>query len=169
MNRLIVIIAFLAFSMSEGIAQKFGYINSQELISLLPEVQEANSEIEVMKGMFSKKGQEMVAVLRTKYQDLQKKQASGEIAPMVLEKEAATLKAEEQKIAEFEQSSQQKVVQKSEELYLPIQEKVNTAIKEVAAENGFLYIFDMASGIVIYADESTNVTTLVKTKLGIKI
>ena len=150
-------------------AQNFGYTNTQEIISQMPEMQEANSQIEVLKNMFSKKGQEMVQSLRTKYQDLQKKQASGEIAPATLEKEGAALKAEEEKIVEFEQTSQQKIYEKSEELMRPIQDKVNKAIKDVAAEHGYLYIFDTAQGIVIYADPASDVTKLIKGKLGIKI
>jgi outer membrane protein len=162
----------LVFTIALGHAaesQKFGYANTQEIISKMPELQEANSQIEVLKNMFSKKGQEMVQSLRTKYQDLQKKQASGEIAPATLEREGAALKAEEEKIVEFEQTSQQKIYEKSEELMNPIQEKVNKAIKDVAAEHGYLYIFDTATGIVIYADPAADVSHLIKGKLGLKI
>jgi len=40
--------------------------------------------------------------------------------------------------------------------------------KDVAKENGYTYIFDTSPGIgvVLYADESTDVTALVKAKLG---
>ena len=73
-------------------AQKFGYINSQELISSMPEVKEANSEIETLTKQLQKKGQDMLQAFQTKYQDLQTKQANGEIAPKQLELEAAKLK-----------------------------------------------------------------------------
>ncbi|MBC7884378.1 MAG: OmpH family outer membrane protein [Saprospiraceae bacterium] len=150
-------------------AQKVGYINSQEIFSLLPEVKVANSDIEVMKTMFQKKGQEMVLSLQTKYQDLQKKQASGELAPIEIEKQGAALKLEEGQLGEFEKSSQQKIYQKSEELLKPIQDKVNKAIKDVAAENGFLYIFDSGIGVVLYADPASDASKLVKAKLGISL
>ncbi len=148
-------------------AQKFGYINSQELISQLPEVKEANSNIETLKKQLQKKGQSMLASLQSKYEALQKKQANGELSPQQLEAEAAKLKSEEEALAKFEQTSQEKIYKKTEELLTPIQEKINNAIKEVAAENGYTYIFDSSMGLVLYADPSTDISALVKAKIGL--
>jgi len=148
-------------------AQKFGYINSQELISQIPEVKEANANIETLKKQLQKKGQDMVASLSAKYSDLQQKQTKGELSPKQLEVEAAKLKQEEEQLAKFEQSSAEKVYQKSEELLTPIQDKINNAIKDVAAENGYTYIFDTSLGMVLYADPGTDVSALVKAKLGL--
>jgi len=159
---LIVAVAFVSFSMT-ATAQKFGYINSQELISQLPEVKEANANIETLKTQLQKKGQDMITALQTKYQKLEADRDN--YSPKQLEVEAGKLKAEEQKIAEFEQTSQQRIMGKSEELLKPIQEKINVAIKQVAEENGYTYIFDASLGIVLYADPGTDVTALVKAKL----
>lgn len=167
MNKLFSIILILFSVVSVATGQKFGFINSQQILTSLPEVKQANSDIEVMKTMFQKKGEEMVKELQTKYQDLQKKQTSGELAPIEIEKQAAALKLEETKLGEFEQTSQQKIFEKSEELLKPIQEKVNNAIKTVATENGFLYIFDSGMGVVLYADPEADATKLVMAKLGI--
>jgi len=167
MNKLFSLIFVLFTVVFSATGQKFGFINSQEILTSLPEVKQANSDIEVMKTMFQKKGEEMVKDLQTKYGDLQKKQASGELAPVEIEKQAALLKLEEAKLGEFEKTSQQKIYEKSEELLKPIQDKVNNAIKEVAAENGFLYIFDSGIGVVLYADPATDATKLVKAKLGL--
>lgn len=168
MNKLILVFS-LSFLASVAInAQKVAFIKSQEILTTLPEVKQANSDIEVLKSMFQKKGEEMVKELQMKYQTLQQKQASGELAPIEIEKQAAELKQEETKLGEFEQSSQEKIMQKSEELLKPIQDRVNKAIKDVADENGFLYIFDAGMGLVLYADPTADATNLVKSKLGIK-
>jgi len=148
-------------------AQKFGFINSQELIQGIPEVKEANANLETFRQQLSKQGQDMLAKLQTKYQDLEKKQAQGEISPKQLETEAAGLKQEESKLMEFEQTSQQKIMEKSETLLAPIREKIQTAIDDVAKENGYTYIFDNSTGFVLYADTAADVSALVKTKLGI--
>jgi len=148
-------------------AQKFGYINSQELMQNIPEVKEANSNIETYRTQLQKKGQDMVKVLQAKYQDLQKKQELGEIAPKELEVQSAALKEEESSLMKFEQESQQKILKKSETLIQPLMDKINNAIKEVAAENGYDYIFDYSTGFVLFADQSTDVSQLIKTKLGI--
>jgi len=167
MNKLFSLIFVLFSVVFSAAGQKFGFINSQEILTSLPEVKQANSDIEVMKTMFQKKGEEMVKDLQTKYGDLQKKQTSGELAPVEIEKQAALLKLEEAKLGEFEKTSQQKIYEKSEELLKPIQDKVNNAIKDVAAENGFFYIFDLGIGVVLYADPAADATKLVKAKLGV--
>lgn len=147
-------------------AQKFGYVNSQEIISQLPEVKEANSNLETFGNQLQKKYQQMLQTLQTKYQDLERKQQEGLLSPKQLEEEAKKLKDEEMKLAQFEQSSQQQIMKKQEELLQPIMDRIQSAIKEVAAENGYTYIFDQSMGVLLYADESTNVSPKVKAKLG---
>ena len=146
-------------------AQKFGFVNSQALIQDIPEVKEANSNIETYRNQLQKKGQEMLKSLQTKYQELERQQGQGEISPKQLEEEAAKLKQEEQAILAFEQDSQQKILKKSEALLSPLRDKIQKAIDEVAAENNYDYIFDYSSGFVLYADKSTDVSELVKAKL----
>lgn len=159
---LFIALAFVSVSMTAS-AQKFGYINSQELISQLPEVKEANANIETLKTQLQKKGQDMIAALQKKYSQLEADRDN--YSPKQLEAEALKLREEEQKIAEFEQTSAQRIMTKSEELLKPIQTKINDAIKAVASENGYAYIFDTSLGVVLYADPGTDVTALVKAKL----
>ena len=147
-------------------AQKFGYINSQELIGQIPQVKEANAELETIKKQYEKQGQDKVTSLQTKYQALERKQAQGEISPKQLEVEAQALKQEELEIAKFQQDIQQKLYEKSESLLKPIRDKIQAAIDDVAKENGYDYIFDRSMGIILFADESTNISAQVKAKLG---
>lgn len=148
-------------------AQKFGYVDTQEIIQLMPTVKEANSNIETYKAQLQKRGQEMVKTLQTKYQELERQQAQGEIAPKELEVAAQNLKTEENKILVFEQESQQKIVKKSEELLKPIRDKIQKAIDDVASEQGYTYIFDFSTGFLLYADQAVNVGPSVKQKLGL--
>lgn len=147
-------------------AQKFGYINSQELIGQIPQVKEANAELETIKKQYEKQGQDKVTSLQTKYQALERKQAQGEISPKQLEVEAQALKQEELEIAKFQQDIQQKLYEKSENLLKPIRDRIQAAIDDVAKENGYDYIFDRSMGIILFADESTNISAQVKAKLG---
>ena len=147
-------------------AQKFGYINSQLLIQQIPQVKEANAELETIKKQYEKQGQDKVAAFQAKYQALERKQAQGEISPKQLEVEAQALKQEELEIAKFQQDVQQKIYDKSEALLKPIRDKIQAAIDAVAKENGYTYIFDQSMGIILYADASTDVFNMVKAKLG---
>ncbi len=65
--RIITIILIIAASALHLSAQKVGYLNTQEILAMMPELKEANSNLEVMKTMFSKKGQEMLQALQQKY------------------------------------------------------------------------------------------------------
>ena len=74
----------------------------------------------------------------------------------------------EERIQTTQQSAQEKVSKKKEELYTPILEKADKAIKEVAKSNNYDYVFDASAGQLLYAKESDNILNLVKTRLGIK-
>lgn len=87
--------------------------------------------------------------------------------PKALEEEAKKLKEQEAELGKYEQEMQKQLLAKRQETLQPILDKVNNIIKQVATENQFTYIFDSSAGILLYAQESMDVTALVKTKLGI--
>ena len=105
--------------------------------------------------------------LQTKYTALVRKQDQGEISPKQFEVESQALEQERMNIAKYQQEIQTNLSTKSEELLKPIRDKINKAIEDVANEGGYTYIFDMSIGVLLYADESTDVSAQVKTKLGI--
>jgi outer membrane protein len=149
-------------------AQKFAYLNTQAILGALPEVQMANTNLETFRNQLVNLGQMKVEALQTKYKDLEAKQAKGELSPKQLDEEAAKLKQEEEALAKFDQESQQRVMEKSEELLKPIREKVQKAIDDVAKEGGYQYVFDAGMGFILYADASTDISEQVKSKLNIK-
>jgi outer membrane protein len=53
-------------------------------------------------------------------------------------------------------------------LLKPILEKIDVAVKAVGKEGGYTFIFDTSSGSMLFATESEDITSLVKTKLGMK-
>lgn len=148
-------------------AQKFGYINSQALLAEMPQVKQAEANLDALKKQLQKKGQQMLTGLESKYKDLQRKEAQGELSPKQLETEAQNIKAEEAKIGQFEQDMQKQLMTKQEELMKPVIDKINDAIQAVAKEGGYTYIFDAIGGFILYADENQDVTAQVKAKLGI--
>ena len=162
-----LILCFCIFATVAVSAQKFGYINSQELIQQIPQVKEANAELETIQKQYEKQIQDKASGLQTKAQALVRKQEQGEISPKQYEVESQVLEQERVEIAKFQQDIQQKLATKSEELLKPIRDKISTAIDEVAAENGFTYIFDQSLGVILYADKSTDAGPLVKAKLGL--
>jgi len=148
--------------------QKFAYINSQAILGNLPEVKQANANIETFRNQLISLGQKKVEALQKKYKELEQKQSRGELSPLQLDNEAKKLKADEEQLAKFDQESQQRIMEKSEELLKPIRDKVQKAIDDVAKENGYNFIFDASMGFILYADKNTDISDKVKAKLGIK-
>lgn len=162
-----VILGLLLSIATIATAQKFGYCNSSALLTQLPEVKAADSDLKDFQAQLTKKGQEMQKALQTKAQALQLKQERGEIAPKDFEVQAARLKEEEENLGKYEQDVYQKLSEKREQLFKPLLDKVNEAMKSVAADQKLSMVFDSGSQILLYADESLDVTKLVKAKLGI--
>jgi len=147
------------------LAQKVAYINSGILMQDLPEIKVADSNLQAFQTQLQKKGDQMVSALQAKYQDLGKKQQSGDISPKDLETQSAALKAEEATIQEFEQDMNKQISEKRQSLYQPILDRLNNLINEVAKDKGYSFVFDSSTGVLLYADEAYDLTAAVKEKL----
>ncbi len=162
----------LLFVFSSGLflnAQKFGFMNSAAIMAEIPEVKQADSNLKAYQEQLSKQGQQKVEALQAKYQELARKEKQGEIAPKALQEQADKLKVEEEEITKMEQDMQTQMATKREGLLQPILDKINKAIVDIAKENGYSYIFDSSAGMLLYADETTDVSTLVRAKLGLSV
>ncbi len=146
-------------------AQKFGYINSSALLVDLPEVKQAESDLEAFSKQLQKKGQDMVAKFQTDVQAFQKKVEAGELSPKQQDEEEKRLEAVRAELGKYEQDMTTQIQTKRETLLKPIYDKVNEAIKAVATEGGYQYVFDQ--GVLLYFEASADISAAVKKKLGI--
>ena len=149
-----------------SIAQnKFGYIDSQELLMLMPERKTA--EIEVQE--FAKSLEAQLGSMTAEYQQsVQEYQANeSTYTDLVKQDKVAEITSLEQRIQAFQQNAQQSLQAKEQELLEPILAKARKAIEDVATEGDYTYIFDKSIGSILYAKESENVLSLVKKKLGL--
>jgi len=146
---------------------KIGYINRVALMQEIPDVKQANANLEALQKQLQKKGQGMLEEFQKKYQELQRKEQQGELSPKQLEEEAKQLQGEETKISQYEQEMQTQLVEKQNSLLKPIVDNMSAKIAEVAKEEGYTYIIDDSAGLLLYKDESLDVTAKVKAKLGL--
>jgi outer membrane protein len=163
---LILFSALMVMGTGELIAQKFGYMNSTALLAEMPDVKQAQANLEALKTQLQKKGQQELEKLQKDFQDVQRKYEQGLLSPKQQEEEAARLKTKEQELAQTEQQMIQQMAQKEQDLMKPILERVNTAIQTIAEDEGFTYIFDTSTGVLLFAEESLDVTDKVRQKLG---
>lgn len=169
MKKIITAFALLFAFTSLSIAQnKLGYMNSLELISLMPEAQAADSSLQKYGMELQSLMEKMYKEYDTKANDAAAKKQKGLLTPEQEEVALIDLQDLEKRISEFQQSAEEKVGAKREKLYAPILKKANDAIAAVAKANGYTYIFDTSAQALLYAVESDDIIDLVKKQLNIK-
>lgn len=147
-------------------AQKFGYLNSAQLLAELPEVKAADTQLETYQKQLMSSGESMVKKLETKYQAYAKEAQEGLLSQVEMQKKEQELATEQQKIQAYEVEVQQKILSKREELYKPILDKVKVALEGIGKEEGYTMIFDSSAGTILHANDSENLMSKVKSKLG---
>ncbi len=164
--KLLFVVAVLLIGKS-GIAQelKFGHINVQTLVSELPAKLEADKKLQAESQKLQQNLKVMQDELDTKYNDfVEQRDTLPELIRATKQKEIQEISG---RIQNFQQLASQNLQQQEQQLLQPIIDKVQKAIDEVGAENGFIYIFDVSSRVVLYhSDKSVDVTDLVKAKLA---
>jgi outer membrane protein len=163
---LIALFALFVSFTSFAQATKFGYINSMELLSLMPEAKKANAELETLTKTYEDQIKKMSQELETKYKAFTAEEKT--MTDAIKEVKAGELESLNQRIQSLQQSAQEKIGTKKDELFEPILRKADAAIKDVAKANGYTYIFDANSNALLYAPEADNIIGLVKKYLNIK-
>ncbi len=144
--------------------KKMGYINSQELLELMPEARAADSNLQKYVASIEAQMKEMATELQNKYREYEEKVKTWTDA--VKEQKDKDLTTLQQNAQQFQQAADEKIQRKRSDLFQPVLEKARKAITEVGAEGGYDYILDGTA--ILYAKESENILPLVKAKLGIK-
>jgi len=164
---LITIVIFTALT-TEAQTLKFGHINSDELIQAMPEFDSANVKLENLQKELMNNLELMSVELNNKSEAYNKE--SKNLTDLVRQTKEQELADLTRRIQEFQTNAQARFQNTQVELLQPIYAKVDKALKDLGKENGFVYIFDIAKGGLVFYDEtkSTDVMSLAKAKLGLK-
>ncbi len=152
--------------------QKFAHINSGELLQLMPEMKSADANFQTFQKQKQTQLEQMDAERQKKINTFQEKYKTlSEANKESLGKELQGLQTEiqdmEKRIGETEQKAQEELTAKRGTLYQPILAKAEVAIKAVAKEKGYSYVFDVSQPGVVYFEGGDDLMPLVRTKLGI--
>ena len=146
---------------------KFGHVNSQEVINVMPEYTKAKSEIDALTQQYDADLKSMQDELQKKAEAFDKEQDT--LPENIKQRRNQELQDMYQKIQQSYQDNQMALQKASQEKMQAITSKVLDAIKTVGQEGGYVYIMDIGAGIpYISTTLSTDVTAQVKTKLGLK-
>lgn len=167
MKNLILAIAFISIGLSaQAQTQKIGYINSLELLSVMPEIKKADKDVEAYRKTFIDQLESMNKEYEQKVKAFQASEKT--LSEPIKEIKIKEIQDLEKRIVDLNQNAEEKVSKKREDLYAPALEKANKAIQDVGKEKGFSYIMDSSTGALLFATDADNVIDAVKAKLGIK-
>ena len=149
------------------LAQKFGHVNAQEIIQVMPEYTKAKTEIDALQQQYEADLKSMQEEFTKKVKDYE---ANAQTLPEnIKQRREQGLIETQQKIQLSFQDNQQALSKASQEKMQAITMKVVDAIKAVGQEGGYVYVMDTNSGVpYISTTLSTDVTAQVKAKLGLK-
>ncbi len=148
-----------------GFAQKLGHVNSNEILSIMPEKVQAEKDFQTYTSQLEEQLQKMSKELQAKYSDYQTNQAN--MSEPIKKAKENEIRDMESRIQEFRAGAEEDLAKKENELLEPIITKVKVAIEEVAKEGQYTYIFDSSAGILLYAKDSEDIMSKVKKKLGL--
>lgn len=168
-KKVILLLSLVVLTTGVSMAQtapKFGYIDSNEILTLMPETDSLQQELKSYADYLDQQLSQMATEFQTKAQVFQDNMATmSDLIRQTKEKELNDLQG---RIQAFQQSADQDLGAKQSELFNPLIEKVKNAITEVARENNYTYIFDVGTGALVFYENGDNVLPLVKAKLGIQ-
>ena len=146
-------------------APKFGHVDSQAIMSGLPEFIKARGELEAQSKQYENDMKAMQDEIQRKSNEYDKTRSTmNETKRTETENELNQLMQKYQQAYQDNQAALQKAQQ---EKLQPIMNKVMTAIQNVGKAGGYVYIMDRAGGIPYISDTlSKDVTEDVKAEIN---
>lgn len=165
-----LLIVCIALAPLAAMAQdvKLAYINTQEVFSAMPELSGIETQLSTKQEEITKNGQALIDEFNKKVEEFDKVPASSEALQQDQQKQLAQI---QERYQVYVQNSQQEMNQLQQQLLEPLNKKIADAIQAVGSENNYTFVFDVAtmqSPIVYVSPTATDITPLVKTKLGLQ-
>jgi outer membrane protein len=158
---LLFILLILSVTLFAQNPQKIGYVDSQIILTQLPEAIKAQSDLDALTSQWSNQVDSMKLALQQQYADVQK-----QLATMTDEQKQLKQKElidKEQQIYAFQNQKFQQpngeIYKKQETIFDPVKKKIYAAIEQVAKDEGMHFVFDKSGDILLlYADSAFDIT-----------
>ncbi|EFA45181.1 outer membrane protein [Hallella bergensis DSM 17361] len=144
-------------------AQKFGKVNTQNIMQSLPEISKINGELEATSKQYENE-------LKSMQEELQRQSEAYDKGKSTMNATAQQAKEQElqqlyQKIQQTFQDNQQSLQKAQQEKMQPVIAKVRNAIEAVGKSGGYTYIFE--EGVAVYTGTNVeDVTAKVKAEIN---
>lgn len=160
---------FLIFGLNFVNAQRFGYIDTDFILSKMPDYKKAQDEIDQLTEAWAKEVDDMNKEINGMYSALQAEQVL--LTEEMKNERTAAIQKKEEEMKEYQKKVfgfKGLLFLKQQELIKPVQDKVWDAVDKVAKQNNLAIVFDKASELVmIYTDPRFDYTDFVLDELGL--
>jgi outer membrane protein len=162
-----VILLLIASAIPSSAQMKIGYITSEAIMQQLPEAQDAQKQLDAISTDWQGELTKMQTDLQRRFEDYDKKKlVMSDKRRAEVEKDLQDL---EKKMVDFRTAkfgANGELFTKQNELMKPVQDKLFKAVKDVADEGGYDYVFDKSSTtLLMYSNEKNDLTSKVLVKL----
>lgn len=149
---------------------KIGYVDSDTIMDKFPDAQDARQKLDGFIQEWQTELTKLENNWKSKYDDYEKRKLI--MSDQIRAETEAELIRLEQQVADYRDrkfGTNGELFQKQDEIMKPVQNKVFTAIKDVAKDQDLDFIFDRSGDVMLlFAKDEYDVTALVLEKLKLK-
>lgn len=144
---------------------KIGLVDTQSIMTAMPETTAAQNQVQEASKKYDEEYTKLGEEMKRMYEELQN--MKDDVLPAIKERKTRDFTDYQQKIQQFEQNAVQDLQKLQNDLMAPIMQKLRSAIESVGKEAGYSLILPVETALY-YGAPTEDITSLVKTKLGVK-
>lgn len=159
-----------SLSMNAQTSVKIGWTNVDFILQSLPDFKDIQTKLTTERAQYEKLYNEKLSEAQKLWEDYNKNSAT--MSEVIRRDKEKVLQNKQQELQELQQNAESALQTKQQELLMPLMDKIQKAIDDVAKENGYTYVLNSDAGmgttmVLLVAPENDNITNLVLKKLGI--
>lgn len=149
-------------------AQKFGTVDSQAVLTAMPEMKTANDQLTEASKKYEAEYQKLTEEVNKLVADFQSVQDDPNTPDTIKQRRMQEIQERGAKLEQFRATASEDLQRQNEQLMAPVINKFTEAVKAVGTEGGFTFILPNEQGLILFqGSDVIDVTPLVKAKLGI--
>ena len=150
-----------------AMAQKFGVVDIESVFTAMPETTAMQTQLQETSKKYEDEFMKLQEEVNKLYADFQTIQEDANTPASIKERRLQEVQDRYAKVQQFRETAQQDLARLEQQLSAPIQQKLTDAIKAVGAEGGYTFIMPNEGLLLYTGTDVTDVTSQVRTKLGI--
>ncbi len=166
---LLILLAGTAFASTH--AQRFGYVDTEYILDMLPEYRSAQKQLELISSDWEKEIEKKQIVIDKMHRDFNAEQVL--LTEEMRKKRDQEIKDKEKELREYRTQKfgyEGELFKKRQELIKPIQDKIFEAVQKVAKQSALDFIFAKGGDmIMLYSNAKYDKSDEVLTELGVAI